>query len=311
MGNKRQRKIITRLLIGALVLFVVLVVGYFADRYTSNRSVIFRTEGDHLQIYRDKKWQDFMIKGVSFGPEKGGEVGLEEPSSKAQYTRWFKQLASMDVNLLRVNTILPPAFFQAFLEYNILTDKPIYLLQGIPLDEYNIKTYRNAYEDKLNADLFEEIRRTIDVVHGKAVVKEVKGQASDTYRLNVAPYVMGYSLGAGLDADFILNTNKKNPNVMGFDGDYLYTQNASPYEAWLASVGNFAVSYEQEKYSGPCKLVSWTNLSAAGSAEAPEDNSNNNAAPDINWDHIRITEKFNAGIFAFSMLRDKFTEYLE
>jgi len=314
MSNKRQRKIIKYLLIGSGIVFVGIITLFTIDRYSSNRSVNFRIEGNYVQINRAKKWQDFIVREASLyhasqvndednhgvNPENNTGNSIAEAGwSKDQYSRWFKQLAAGDSNVVRINTILPPVFYRAFFEYNILTNRPLYLLHGIRLDEQNIRKYSNAYEDKLNSDFFEEIRRTVDVVHGKATFKHLNG-ASTTYNMNIAPYVMGYMLCESADADFMAGTNQKNPHVMGFEGDYLYTRNASPYEAWLAAVGNYTISYEQEKYGGVFRLVSWTNWTSIVQLEKLDDDDETEfeEVMSVNFNNIQSTEKFSAGILA-------------
>jgi len=288
MQRKKRRKIFIRLMIGALVVFVGLVVEFFVHRYITNRSVVFRTEGISLEICRDKKWRDFTINGATVGSLSLGTSG-ETEITRDEYGIKFKQLSAMGINVIRIDTILPPAFYRAFFEYNIFSEKPLYLLHGIRLDESHGKTNLNAFENRYNADFLDVIGRTIDVVHGKAASRQSNGHASSAYKFNISPYVMGYILCEDMGTDFVLATNEKNSHVMGFEGDYIYTVNASPYEAWLAAMGNFAISYEQEKYGGPCKLVCWTNWSG--------------------FEKIQVTEKFNAGILASNHLQEKFTPY--
>ena len=288
MRINRQQKIIIRLIIGAFVIFIAVFTGFVADRYRTNRSAYFRIEGNRVQIFLNRKWQDFSVNGIT----------MAQNFSKQEYTRYFKSLSEMDVNVVRISAILPPDFYKAFFEYNILTSKPIYLLQGIPVNKDGSQTGRNAYEDRFNTGFLEEIRRTIDVVNGKAGSKHSDDHTSDTYSLNNAPYVMGYVLGEAVNSDFIATTNAKNLHVMGFEGDYLYTAGATPYEAWLAAVGNFAISYEQEKYGGPCRLVSWPNWPESGRPGGG------------NPEHILSTEKFSAGILASYLIQDKFTGHL-
>ena len=272
MGNKRQRKIILRLLLGVLILITGLVVEFVIHRYRSNRSIAFRAQGSAIQIYQGKKWQDFTVKGVNLG---SGEEGF----TKTDYGRWLKSMAAMNANLIRVYDILPPEFYQAFFEYNLLSSKPLYLLQGMRLGEGFLASNQNAFDEELSAEFFARIRNVIDAIHGKLSLKERK------YNLDIAPYVMGYVLGEDISADFIVLTNDNNTHVMGFEGDYLYTVNASPLEAWLAGMGNFAISYEQFKYKGPLHLVSWSYWSDMDQA-------------DIDVEDIHPTEKLASGIFA-------------
>ena len=284
--NKKQRKIMFWLAIGSVILFLGLMVEFVIYRYTTNRSVMFKTEDGSLQIYRDRKWQDFIAAGAVINTGKTG-YSADTGITKDEYKRWFRELTALDTNVVRVNGIQPPAFYQAFFEYNMLTNKPLYLLHGIYIEDYNVEYYKDAYADQLLTDYFEEIRRTVDVIHGSAVIKARIGYASGTYNMNISPYVMGFALGREMDSDFIAVTNEKNTQVIGFEGDYLYTENATPYEAWLAGTGNYVISYEQDKYRGSYKLI---NLG------------------DVNLNHLRTTEKFNAKIY---VSRDDFPVFPE
>ena len=292
MQNKREikrlKKIVSRLVILAVVIFAALLGEFIYHRYSSNRSMYFRTEGETVQIYRDKNWLDFPIHGVSISAEKPGLHG-ETDITKEEYKRRFRDLRAGDVNVIRVCSVLSPAFYKAFFEYNLLTDKPLYMLHGISLRDNKNNSGNDAYDEKFNADFLGEIRRTVDVIHGKVSSKQSNGHNSGVYNLNVSPYVIGYTFCEEMGNDFAVNTNRKNPHVMGFEGEYLYTVNASPYESWLAAMGNYTISYEQEKYGGSIKLVSLSNLSS--------------------FQNIRITEKFDAGILAFNHLQEKFIEF--
>ena len=281
MHNNRLTRVVIRLFIGAIVIAFVLLGEYAIHRYSSNRSVIFRTEGSRIEVYRNKEWQNFIISGVKIEAEKLAGMGISANATKDEYSRRLKELAGMKVNVISLNTVLPPAFYQTFYEYNLLTDKPLYLLQGICLPDNPAGAYHNAFDDDLNLLFFDEIRRTIDIVHGK--------HGSGVYSHDVSPYVIGYVLGEGTDAELVVATNERNPNVMDFEGDYLYTVNASPYESWLAAVGNYVISYEQDRYGGASRLVSWNTGSG--------------------FDQIKITEKFDAGILAFVHLRNTFSDY--
>jgi len=272
--NKKQKKIIFFLLLGSAILFVGIIAEFIIHRYATNRSVMFKAEKDRIQIYQDRRWQDFTILGVTIGTDKTNYL-VDSGIGKDEYKRWFRQLTEMNMNTVRVNTIQHPAFYQAFFEYNMLTNKPLFLQQGIYIDNLSIENYRNAYSEELISDYFEEIRRTVDVIHGSAVIKSRTGRASGTYNMNIAPYVMGYVLYGNLSSDFRTVTNNMNVHVIGFEGDYLYTENASPYEAWFAGVGNYVISYEQDHYRGPYRLMGWGG---------------------INLSHVHSTEKFNAGV---------------
>ena len=312
--RKRQRRIIAILLIIAAALFVGLFVLFFVDRSNTNRSVALRAGDAGVQIYQAKKWQDFVIKGLNLS------LGSRAPLSKAEYGRFFKRLASLDYNVIRIDTLFPPAFYQALFEYNILTSKPLYLLQGIHLDGEAVKKYRNAYDPNLNTGFINGIKLTIDAIHGNAGPKQADEHGAGKYNLNAAPFVLGFNFlvdeGSG---DFVITTNGKNTDVMGFEGNFLYTESATPYEAWLAGMGNFAIVYEQGKYGGPNRLVSWmgwnetdplAQLAKADQDSDESDKKSENPAA-VHIEHIRSTEKFAAGILSTRQLREKFTNYNE
>ncbi|MCL1836923.1 MAG: hypothetical protein FWG46_05190 [Treponema sp.] len=279
MELKKRKKVVAWLIIGAVVLFLGLLFEFFRHRYQVNRNVIFTTEGSKLQLFRDKKQDDFYIKGLLLRP---GEAG----TTRAEYAAWIRRAASLNVNVIQVHDVHPPAFYQAFFEYNLFTDRPVYLLHGIWLDDAVTESYQNAYDDRYIAEFFEEIRRVIDTVHGKASNDQGK------YNFNASPYIMGYVLCEPPEPGFITFTIEQNAHVIGFEGDYIYTVNASPFEAWLAAMGNYAVSYEKDRYGGTSRLVSWTSRTDISPVIRVEDHA------EVDFEHINATEKFNAGIFA-------------
>ena len=311
MGNVSKSKIIFRLILGVLIVALGIPGGHVLYKFYSNRSVVFEVKGDKFQIYRNGKWQDFLVKGVDMGSGKPGYFPGQMGITKEEYALWFKQIAAMNANVIRVYTILSPGFYQALFEYNMLTDKPLYLLQGIWVDDNDIEEFSDAFAPKLVSNFQEEIRLTIDVLHGRTVIKPSTGRASGSFRFNVAPYVMGYIMVEEMEPTFVVPTNQNNTTVLGFEGEYLYTEKASPYEAWLASMGNYAISYEQEKYGGRLKPMSWTNWPTTDPLEhLNEPNRTWEDAVSVDLEHIHPTEKLTAGIFASYHIYPHFPDFI-
>ena len=311
MSSGTGKKTITRIVVLAVILVLCVPAGLVYSRYRSNSSVAFRTEGDKFQILRDGKWRDFTVKGVNMGSAKPGFFPGEMAIEKQEYVRWFKQIAAMNANVIRIYTIQSPVFYQAFSAYNLLTDKPLYLLQGIWVNDNNIMPDQNAYSEKLSSEFYEEIRRTVDVLHGNTILEPWKGHASGTYRFNAAPYVMGYILVEEMDAEFVISTNTKNPHITDFKGDYLCTKNASPYEAWLAAAGDYTISYEQGRYGGQLKPLSWTNWVTTDPLEhTNEPDPVNEDAVSVDFEHIFANDNFSAGIFASYHIYPYYPDFL-
>ena len=293
MAVTKRQKIVIRLLIVSLVVFLGLLVEFIIYRYQTNRSVLFRTDGGRIQIFRDKRWRTFIVKGINFS--QAGSAADEETLPKSEYKRWLKQMADMNANVIRVNSILPRPFYQAFLEYNLLTDRPLYLLQGIWADDDSAHI-NDAYDDRLNTGLFEKIKETVDAVNGDAEIR--RSGSTVKYKHNVSRYLMGYFLSGGYDPDFVITTNENNATVMGFEGEYLYTQNASPYEAWLAALGNFIFSYSNDRKGSRSILLSWISRPATDPIDhISMEDLKREAAARVILDHIFYTEKLNQGIF--------------
>ena len=300
-----------RIFLGLLSLFLVLFLGSAFYRFNHNRSSAFRTRGDRFQIYHNGNWHDFTVKGINMGSAKPGCFPGQMAITKKEYARWFKQISAMNADVIRVYTILSPQFYQAFFEHNLFAKNPIYLLQGVWVDDNNITLDQNAYNETLCSDFYGEIEKIVDVLHGKAVIKARPGHAFGTYRYNVSPYVMGYILVEEMDAEFVISTNEKNAGVTGYDGDYLYTKDASPYEAWLAAVGDYTISYEQKKYGGPQKPMSWTNWVTTDPMEhSNEPDKRAEDAVGVDFEHIFARDNFYAGIFASYHIYPYYPDFL-
>jgi len=300
------KRIIT-LFVVCLVLILVLILAY---RYNNVRSAEFRTRGNDFQILQNGQWSDFLIKGVNMGAGKPGSFPGEMQINKEEYSRWFKQIADMNINVVRVYTILSPDFYEALFEYNMFTSEPIYVIHGVWLNEEAMVKNNDAYFPEIKDDFEKEIKTLIDVLHGKCEIEPRNGHASGTYRWDVSPYIIGYILGIELDAEFVINTNELNAGITNFDGNYLYTENASPHECWLAQMGDLAISYEQEKYSVQ-KCVSWSNWLTTDPLEhTNEPMPEAEDAVSVDTEHILIKETYTAGLFASYHIYPYYPEFM-
>jgi hypothetical protein len=97
----------------------------------------FRADGDYFKFldygYQESKphWETFLMKGVNMGVALPGKFPAEFAMSFDQYMQWFQQIGLMNANIIRVYTILPPEFYEAFAQYNLHNqDQPLYLLHG-------------------------------------------------------------------------------------------------------------------------------------------------------------------------------------
>ncbi|TJY44596.1 hypothetical protein E5161_02575 [Cohnella pontilimi] len=254
--------------------------------------------GDNdLQVYHDGEWQPILLKGVNMGIAKPGYFPGEAAITQAEYARWFRQIGEMNANVVRVYTIHPPGFYEALKEYNRTAKQPLYLLQGVWVNEENLVQSADAFAAVNTDDFQAEIRRTIDLVHGNAELPARAGHASGRYVADVSSYVIGWVLGIEWDPAMVASTDAKHAGISQHQGRYFRTNNASPFEIWLAGAMETAAAYEQDKYGWqrPISFTNWvtTDLLKHPSEPLPEEDMSV-----VDPNHISPTDAYQAGQFA-------------
>ena len=302
--NKKISFVILALLVLAFILVFTLL------KYHADRNVQFRVSGTIFQIYKNNEWQDFLVKGVNMGAAKPGCFPGDMGIGKKDYARWFKLIAGMNANSIRVYTILGPEFYEALFEFNMHSKKPLYIFHGVWNNEENINALQNAYHEDITNEFKNEIADLIDVLHGKKYIKPRFGHAAGSYIWDVSPYVAGYILGIEQDAGFVISTNQKNPLVTSFEGEYLYTVDASPYECWLAEIGDYAIGYEYSRYKVQ-KPVSWTNwITTDPLWHFSDPDRVKEDAVSVDTEHILHRENFWPGLFASYHVYPYYPEFM-
>ncbi len=261
----------------------------------------FRTQEKTFQICgKDGKWTDITPIGVNIGAGRPGAFPGEFAITKNDYMRWFKQISEMHANVIRVYTILMPEFYEALAAYNASAKQPLYFMQGVYNNEEDISNLCDAYakNGKIARDWVEMCQTIVDVVHGNAEIKPEAGNASGTYTADVSQYLCGWILGIEWQADFVIHTNKNNADKKSFEGNYLYTEDASPFEVFLASGLDACISYETENYSRqhPTAFANWVTTDPLDHPGEP--NPEMEDAVPVDAEHIKAKPEFKAGLFA-------------
>lgn len=256
-----------------------------------------KVHGDSLQILKDGNWTDFQIKGINMGMGKPGVFPGEAAITKQEYLRWFQQIGEMNANLIRVYTIHPPEFYEALLEHNLLAEKPLYVFHGVWLLEEEFVTIQDAYSEEVRGPFMEEIQRTIDLIHGNATIPKKRGHSSGKYTADVSPYILGWMLGIEWDAESVVQTNEKNKGKSQLSGKYFKTDNASPFELFLAEMMEYTAQYEAENYQQQ-RMMSFTNWPTTDLLTHPFEPYEQEDLVEVNPNHIRSTEDFYPGVFA-------------
>lgn len=225
------------------------------------RDFDFVIEGDKIYKKTDEGIKtQFFIKGANLGPAIPGRFFTEFPISKDMYLGWITDMANMNLNTIRVYTLLPPEFYEALYEYNQTSEKPLYLLQEIwpeehPVDgDYLKEEYNNVFK--------EEIENVVRAVHGDGNISKRDFRAYGLYSFDVSEYLLGYLVGRELEPEEVKETDDKNEGFV-YKGEYIYTQEgASPTEGWLAEGCDYTVTVEKELYGYTplIGIVNWPTL---------------------------------------------------
>jgi hypothetical protein len=272
-------------------------------------SINSKTDEESIQIQKDGKWEDLLIKGVNMGIAKPGYFPGETAISKDEYYRWFKMIGAMNANAIRIYTIHPPQFYEAFYEYNKQAKKPLYLFHGAWVTEETLLETQDAYDPSVVEEFQREMRDIVDIVHGNADIAENPGHASGSYTHNISSYVLGYIIGIEWDPGMVVNTDTVHSGMEQYKGDYFFTETATPFEAWLAVRMNDMASYEAETYNWQHSM-SFTNWVTTDLLSHPAEPAEEEDMVSVDPNHIKKTDQFHAGLFASYHVYPYFPDFL-
>ncbi len=280
------------------------------QRLSENAKFRFKTGEKYFSVLETKikngenikEWNKHFLKGVNIGAALPGNYPSEFSATYDIYLDWFEKIADMNANTIRIYTVLPPEFYEAFAQYNINhSNKPLYILQGVWADEAD----SNDYFDKNYIEKFQkEIKDVIDVIHGNAVIQERPGHASGTYARNISKYVIGILLGREWEPVTVTTTNQKNKNIRSYQGNFISLPSGTPMESWLAQMMDFTVQYETQLYEEqrPVSFVNWLPTDPMYHNSEFIENSKvreyDNDIESIDFKKFYITNLYKAGIYA-------------
>jgi len=296
-------------------------LGWYVDLHPGEAvSAFMEVEGGRIYMTRDGAPEEFEIRGVNMGAGEPGEWATDFAIDKETYLRWFSQMQEMGANTLRVYTIQADDFYEAFYEYNKGREEdgeePLWLLQGVWVNDYVQNSHRDAYDKDFLGTFLEDCRTVVDVLHGnkKLSLGRVASAGSGTYRRDISRWVIGYILGVEWEDVTVIYTDKKYEGMDGYtsyEGQYLYTSpEATPFEVMLAQVGDKIIEYESERYKQQ-RLVAFSNWPTTDPFVYPESVSQFfMKCAWIDVEHIKSTENFIAGQFASYHVYPYYPDYL-
>ncbi|MEG0318759.1 MAG: hypothetical protein RR627_02545 [Niameybacter sp.] len=271
-----------------------------------------KTIGKTIYLEQEGQFEPFEIKGVNMGVGIPGHYATEYAISKETYMRWFKYIQEMGANTIRVYTILADAFYEAVYEYNKENEQPLYILHGLWVNDYVQNSHKDAY-DKDFLDVFiEDGKDLIDVIHGRKKLALGSGRENERYKRDISPWVIGYILGVEWEDVTVAYTDHMQVENNHYVGDYMYTtEDATPFEAMLAQVGDTMIAYETKRY-GTQRLMAFSNWPTTDPLEYGEEVLKRfDKIAKVDVEHIQMTEAFRGGTFASYHVYPYFPDYLE
>lgn len=252
-----------------VITFVVVVLGFlwnymyfysgnmYIRRYASTPETIAHIEND--AIYLDSMGEEIRIKGVRMGLSKPGYYSSERGVTKEEYLQWLRQIEAMGANTVTLEKLAPKEFYDALYLFNTENDKPLYLIQCIPFDDYLINSSYSAGDPGFYEPFLEECKKTIDAVHGRKKITDAYELLPIYYNKDVSPWLIGYAPGGDWESTLVAYTNELFGEKQQYKGEYLYTENGSNFEVFLAKLGDELIKYETLKFARqtPIAFLNW------------------------------------------------------
>lgn len=219
-----------------------------------------RARGDGFQVRTEEGWRTLYVRGVNLGAALPGKFPSQFPDAEI-YRSWVRKIGRMEANAIRLYTIHPPAFYEALAAYNRAhPDDSLWLIHGVwtelpPDDDYDDPDFRSGFRA--------EMRRVVDVVHGRADLRPRPGHASGHYVADVSPWTLAFVLGREWEPYSVTAYEERASDRAGaWSGDYLRVEDGSAMEIWLARAMEEMIRYETERYhtQRPVAFTNWPTL---------------------------------------------------
>jgi hypothetical protein len=264
-----------------------------------------RVQGDRLAAYTGEGFEPRFWNGANLGATLPGHDPGELAPTEADYLRWLEGMSDMNVDVVRIYTILNPEFYSALSRFNEerqnAGEEPIRIIQGIWSPEEELigenDEGRDAFSNGIPETFDAEIRDAVKVIHGDARLPARPGHASGAYRSDVSSYVIGWMVGTEWFPYAVQKTNDRNEDVEPFQGKYFAAgEDASPFESWLTRRLETLAQAEMEY--GWQRPVSFTNWLTTDPLEHPSEPLEQEDLVSVDATHLGATDEWGAGYFA-------------
>jgi len=219
-----------------------------------------RTRATRFEVLRDSTWTPLYIRGVNLGVALPGKFPSQFPMDSAVYAGWLDTLATMHANVVRVYTILPPAFYRALRAWNATyPDRILWLIHGVwtelpPSHDFNNPEWKLAFR--------REMERVVDVIHGLTELAPRPGHASGRYDADVSEWTLAYIIGREWEPFAVRAFSERHPEIRSYAGRYLRVAQGHAPDIWMAEQCDYLLGYEVDTYNAlrPIAYTNWPTL---------------------------------------------------
>jgi hypothetical protein len=271
----------------------------FATRKVDGLTLPARVEGRTVASATKDGFVARFWPGVNLGSTVPGRQPGEVATTRADYDRWLSGIGDLGASVVRIYTILRPAFYDAIAAYNAAhSEAPLFFIQGVWIPEEEFVATGNAYDPSVTKGFESEIDDAVAVVHGDAALPERRGHAGGTYRSDVSRWLLAFSIGVEWDPDAVDSTDKLNAGTAAYKGRYFTAHaNASPMESWIASMLDHTATRDAARgWSRPLTFTNWLTLDPLDHRGWEPLASEDLASVDAT--HITATKAWPGGFFA-------------
>jgi tetratricopeptide (TPR) repeat protein len=204
-------------------------------------------------------YRPLFLKAINLGPALPGRYPSQPPVDPAVYREWFAGMKDGGFQAVRVYTILPPAFYDALLEFNRDRPDPLYLVHGLWIE---LPEDDDFADPEFIEDYHADIRRLVDLVHGALDLPVRPGHAGGRYRSDVSRYWVATILGREWEPFSVLSYDARNPGRADHQGRFVTGRGLSASERWQAERMDYAVAYETDRWNAqrPIAFTNWPTL---------------------------------------------------
>jgi hypothetical protein len=257
-----------------------------------------RVEGRSIAAAVTDGFLTLFWPGVNLGSTIPGRQPGEVAATRADYDRWLTGIGDLGARVVRIYTILRPAFYDALAEYNDgHAERPLFFIQGVWIPDEEFLATGNAYDPTVTQGFKSELADAVAVVHGDATLPERPGHAGGRYTSDVSRWLLAFSIGVEWDPAAVQSTDRINSGTPPYRGRYVTsTSDATPMESWIGSMLDYTAERDAARgWSHPLTFTNWLTLDPLDHPYEPLPNED---LVSVDATHLAATPAWPGGFFA-------------